>query len=74
MDKLKQQNAERQRRYRQRALRDPEGLNLVRLQVMLSAEADASLSRIKEKTGKSKKEVVEMALVELEKSIATQTR
>ncbi len=64
----KQKNAERQRRYRQRALKDPEGPRMVRLQVMLSVEAADSLERICEKTGKTKKEVVELALVELEKN------
>ena len=64
----KTNNAERQRRYRERALRDPGGLRLVRLQVMLSAEANGCLKRICERTGKTKKEVVELALVELEQS------
>lgn len=59
--------AERQRRYRERALKDPDGACLVRLQVMLSAEADGCLKRICERTGKTKREVVEMALVEMEK-------
>jgi hypothetical protein len=62
-------NAERQRLYRQRALKDPDGLLLSRLQVMLSAHADGCLKRICEKTGNTKREVVEQALIELEKSL-----
>ena len=58
-------NAERQRRYRHRALKDPEGTLLTRLQVMLGAHADASLSRIVAATGMTKKEAVERAVLEL---------
>ena len=38
--------AERQKRYRERALRDPDGTLLTRLQVMLSPNAAANLERI----------------------------
>lgn len=62
-------NAERQRRYRDRALKDPDGLLLTRLQIMLSPQADGALRRIVETTGKSKREVVEMALLQLEKDV-----
>lgn len=48
---------------------DPDGLHLVRLQVMFSAEADGCLKRICEKTGKTKREVVEMALIELARAL-----
>lgn len=70
-DKARQQelNRERQRRYRERALRDPEGLLLTRLQVMISPEADGCLSRICEKTGMTKREAIEKALIELERVV-----
>lgn len=61
------QNRERQRRYRQNALLNPDGLLLTRLQVMLSSHADGCLSRICKATGKTKREVVEQALIELER-------
>ena len=62
-------NAERQRRYRERALKDPDGTLLTRLQVMLSPDADANLRRITEQMDKSKREVVEIAINELAKSL-----
>jgi hypothetical protein len=49
-------NAEKQHRYRERALRDPDGLLLTRLQVMLSPSADSTLRRICARTGKTKRE------------------
>jgi hypothetical protein len=60
-------NAERQKQYRQRALRDPDGHLLTRLQVMISPQAAAALERIRGATGESKRQVVERALVELGK-------
>jgi hypothetical protein len=62
-------NAERQRQYRARALKDPDGLLMTRLQVMLSPSADGALIRIVAATGKSKREVVELALLEMEKTV-----
>lgn len=62
-------NAERQRQYRARALKDPDGLLLARLQVLLSAHADACLTRLIASTGKSKREVVELAIIQMEKSV-----
>lgn len=56
-------NAEKQRRYRERAMKDPDGLLLTRLQVMLSSSADATLKRISERTGKTKREIVESAIL-----------
>ena len=61
--------AERQKRYRERALRDPDGTLLTRLQVMLSPNAAANLERITTKTGKTKRQVVETALLELARSL-----
>ncbi len=51
------------------ALRDPDGLLLTRLQVMLSSRANAALKRICESTGKSRREVVETALMELQRAL-----
>lgn len=62
-------NADRQREYRERALKDPDGLILTRLQTMLSPRADSALRRIVVATGKTKREVVELALRELEKVV-----
>ena len=61
--------AERQRRYRERALRDPEGLLLARLQVMLDPHSSACLERICKATGHNKRQAVEQAIVELAKSL-----
>ena len=61
--------AERQKRYRERALRDPDGTLLTRLQVMLSPNAAANLERITTKTGQTKRQVVETALQELAKAL-----
>jgi hypothetical protein len=71
-DKEKRQlqlNRERQRRYRQRALKDPDGLLLTRLQVMISPGADGCLTRICKTTGMTKREAIEKALVELERNV-----
>lgn len=65
--------AERQRKYRERALRDPDGLNLTRLQVMLSAHPAACLERLCKKTGKKKRETVALALIELAKTLGCDT-
>ena len=61
--------AERQKRYRERALRDPDGTLLTRLQVMLSPNAAANLERITARTGQTKRQVVETALNELARSL-----
>lgn len=62
-------NAERQRRYRNRALKDPDGLILTRPQVMLSAHATTCLSRIVKAAGKNKREVVEESLIQMERNV-----
>ena len=62
-------NAERQRRYRERALKDPDGLLLTRLQVMLSPSADGALRRLADHTGLTKRQVVEQALQKMERSV-----
>lgn len=58
-------NAEKQRKYRERALKDPEGHNLTRLQVLIDSYSAACLERMAKGTGKTKKELIEQALVEL---------
>jgi hypothetical protein len=62
-------NAERQRQYRERALRDPDGLLLARLQVMLSSRANGALKRICSATGKNQREIVETALLEMQRAL-----
>ena len=56
---------ERQQRYLKRALEDPDGLLLTRLQVMLGANAAATLERIVAATGRTKREIIEEAILEL---------
>jgi hypothetical protein len=73
MKKKPMSAAERQRRYRERALSDPDGLLMTRLQVMLSAHPNACLERICEKTGKMKREVVEQAIIELARTLECDT-
>ena len=60
--------AERQKRYRERALRDPDGTSITRLQTMLSPAAATDLSRITMMTGQTRRQVVERALRELAKT------
>ncbi len=56
---------DRQQRYLSRALKDPDGLLLTRLQTMLSANAAATLDRIVAATGATKRQIVERAILEL---------
>ena len=65
---------ERQRRYRDRALREPEGSLLTRLQVMLSPTAAANLERITVRTGQTKRPAIETALNELVKAMRAEER
>ncbi len=55
-------NAEKQRRYRERALRDPDGLLLTRLQVLIGPGTAGDLERIVGATGWTKRQVIEQAL------------
>lgn len=66
--------AERQKRYRERALRDPDGTLLTRLQVMLSPAAATDLSWITMMTGQTRRLVVETALRELASSLNTDSQ
>ncbi len=61
--------AERQRRYREKALRDPDGDLLTRLQVMIGPHATANLERLVGKTGMSKRQVVEKAINEFARAL-----
>jgi hypothetical protein len=61
--------AERQRRYRERALRDPDGDLLTRLQVMVGPHAAANLERICQREGLTRRQAVETAINELARSL-----
>ena len=66
---LKEKNRARQARYCQNSLKNLDGTLLTRLQTYLSPSADAGLKRLIEATGKTKREIIEQAIVELEKSV-----
>ncbi len=55
-------NAEKQRRFRQKALKDPDGLLLTRLQVLIGPGTAADLDRIVGATGWTKRRVIERAI------------
>jgi DNA-binding MarR family transcriptional regulator len=57
-------NAERQRKYRERALKDPDGLLLTRLQTYLSPRADRILKELARDWGCTQREVIERLLIE----------
>ena len=61
--------ADRQRRYRERAMKGMGGTSLTRLQTMLSPAAATDLSRITMMTGQTRRQVVETALRELASSL-----
>ncbi len=67
-------NADKQRHYRERVLKDPDGLLLKRLQVMLSPSADATLKRMCERTGQTKRQVIEAAILHFDGYAVTDTR
>ena len=50
-------------------MKDPDGSLLTKLQVMLSPNAAANLDRITARTGQTKRQVVETALLELARSL-----
>lgn len=52
-------NAEKQARYRERALRDPDGLLLTRVQVLIGPHAAANLKRIRKRMGWTVREAIE---------------
>ena len=55
-------NAERQAKYRARALKDPNGLMYIRLEVMLEAEYGNRLDEMVKASGKTKREIVQDAI------------
>jgi len=57
--------AEKQRKNRERALKIHEGLLLTSLQVMIKPYSAANLERLSKYTGKTKRELTEMAIDEL---------
>ena len=61
-------NAERQRQFREKALKDPEGSLRVRVQVLVSAQAAGTLKRLQKATGKTQAELVEEALKLLQRT------
>lgn len=70
---MKLTNAERQKRYRERALRDPDGHLLTRLQCYLKPSAAANLERIVRATGKSKQDIVNDAIIQLAEYLGCDT-
>ena len=62
-------NAERQSRYRERALKDPQGLLYSRLQTMIDASTAGQLRRIRKATGLSQRAVVQVAISLLAKEL-----
>ncbi len=64
-------NAEKQRKYRQRALKDPDGLLLTRLQVLIAPGAAADMDRIVGATGWTKRRVIEQAIKLLAREVVT---
>lgn len=56
-------NAERQQKYRYRALKDPETADpLTRVQVYLGTAGNARLKHLCQETGKTQREIIEIAL------------
>ncbi|MHB8388545.1 MAG: hypothetical protein ACYDBH_03060 [Acidobacteriaceae bacterium] len=58
----RQANAAKQARYRHRALHDPDGLLLTRVQALIGPRAAADLRRIKKRTGWTQQEIFERAI------------
>jgi hypothetical protein len=61
--------AERQRRYRQKALKDPDGYLLTRLQTYLSPTAARVLKELAQEWGCTKRQVIERLLIERDPAI-----
>lgn len=62
-------NAERQQRYREKALKDPDGALLTRLQVFIAPHAAANLDRLCQQEGWTRRQAVETAINELAKRL-----
>lgn len=59
----------RQKRYMERMLKEPDGPNRTRIQVLIDPHAAACLERLEKKTGMLKREVIEQAIIELADSL-----
>ncbi len=59
-------NAEKQARYRARALKDPDGLLLTRVQALIGPRAAGDLGRIKKRTGWTQQKIFERAIALLD--------
>ena len=68
----RRKNAAKQARYRERALIDPAGLGLVRLQVLVSKTSHAEFSRAKKRKQWTNQEAMEAAISLLSKYTAKQ--
>jgi len=55
-------NAEKQARFRYRALHDPDGLLLVKVSALVSAGAAANLKRLRKRTGWTVRECIERGI------------
>ncbi|MHB8408992.1 MAG: hypothetical protein ACYDHY_13020 [Acidiferrobacterales bacterium] len=55
-------NAEKQARFRYRALHDPDGLLLVQVRALVSAHAAANLKRLRTRTGWTLRQCVERGI------------
>lgn len=65
--------AERQAKYREKALKDPDGHLLARLQTMLSAQAHAKLGRLQAATRWTQRQCIEEAINRLAKELNCDT-
>jgi len=55
-------NAEKQARFRYRALHDPDGLLLVQVRALVSAHAAANLKRLRKRTGWTLRQCIERGI------------
>ena len=62
-------NRERQKRWRERTLKDSDGPQLTRLQVYIELEAAADLEQIVRKTGWTKRVAIETAIKKLARDV-----
>lgn len=62
-------NAERQRRYRERAYRDPDGHLLTRITLSLASGPAAALKRLTSGYGITQRELIERLLIQAERSV-----
>ncbi|MDX5936792.1 hypothetical protein [Acidithiobacillus thiooxidans] len=65
--------AERQAKYREKALKDPDGLLLTRVQTMLSPPAAANLGRLQKVTGWTQRQCIQEAITRLAKELNCDT-